>query len=117
MPDEPMVKCIDCGFLAMRALQETKHYEKGEIVPLDEPYRNRYQIGLELFPVVPLCFMRVRNFQFEYDTQLPQAVASRSSANPYPESELIKELVSTWIECGELTEWQLGSTPKEHREM
>ena len=61
--------------------------------------------------------MRVRNFQREYDNQMPELMASRSQSNPYPESDFIKRMVSRPIPCLEFTKWELGFTPKEHREM
>jgi len=107
-----MVKCAECGFLAVRnpttgGLEEAGggFREKGSI-PIAEPYGGRPHPQHEQRP---LCFVRCHNLGNEIKS------AFGTGKN---EVGCVMQVIHEERECGEsFTEWQLGSTPKEHREM
>lgn len=96
-----MRKCAECGFLAIRgsvdiALEETpeEFRLKGKF---DSP-----QIQGKYYPV-PICFRRAINIL----NLLGQDTSTGA----------IKELIGQERECSEFTEWDQGSSPKEHAEV
>ena len=101
-----MVKCADCGFLALRL---SPNYERPtsfeetpqEIRDAGKVTQNEWYVGK------PFCFMRVAEFRTEID-------AIFSDQHRYlPFNEVIEKERN----CDEFAEWQQGSSPKEHREM
>ena len=97
-----MVKCAECGFLAVR------HRETRDLREAEGSYRDTGEIPRDLnrpkhlYEEVPLCFERLRIF----DPQQCASVAGRQ-----------EELQGEIGPCVGFTEWHHGFTPKEHREM
>ena len=102
-----MVKCADCGFLAVRNVStreleeaESQFREHGDIPDSEvEPGLGRHQ-------GIPLCFAGV-NLRNEITVEM---------ANWNPGREDIVTVMQRERCCDYWTEWQLGFTPKEHRE-
>ena len=97
-----MVKCADCGFLAVR------HLETRDLREAEGSYRDTGEIPRDLnrpkhlYEEVPLCFERLRIF----DPQRCTSAAERQ--------EVVQEEIG---HCVGFTEWHHGFTPKEHREL
>jgi hypothetical protein len=97
-----VVKCSDCGYLAVRHLETRELWEAeggcretGEIPPdLNRPKN--------LYDEVPLCFERLRFFD-------PEQCASPAGRKEAQQMEIGP--------CVGFVKWQHGFTPKEHREM
>jgi hypothetical protein len=102
-------KCADCGFLAVRNI-----YSRG----LEEAEKTFRDTGAQPTTVThntdgtliiigsyedePLCFMQACNLKKEFYKPLNSSVPI---------------VLHEDRECDEFTEWQQGSSPKEHREM
>ena len=97
-----MVKCADCGYLAVR------HLETRELREAEGNYRDTGEIPRDLnrpkhlYEEVPLCFEHLRIFD-------PQQCASAAGRQEALQAEIGP--------CVGFTEWHHGFTPKEHREM
>jgi hypothetical protein len=101
--DASMVKCAECGFLAVRLRQERilaeaegNYRETGEL-PVEFPGKQYY-----VYEEVPLCFERLRQFSLHQ---------CRSTVG---RQEVLQQDIGP---CVGFTEWRQGFTPKEHREM
>lgn len=94
-----MVKCADCGFLAVRL---TAH--KHEIVEAEPGLRERGIIVPKDYHVVPLCFVREYNL-------------AKEIGDPSQGPKKILEIMQRDRECKAFTEWHQGFSPKEHAEM
>lgn len=96
-----MVKCAECGYLAVR------HLETRDLREAEGDYRDTGEIPRDLnrpkhlYEEVPLCFERLRTF----DPQQCTSAAARQEA-------LQREIGP----CVGFTKWDHGFTPKEHRE-
>ncbi len=113
-----MVRCADCGFLAVknlttRALEEVEEgFRKRGVIPLSEvrPSYGRHE-DLPLCFVgrhedLPLCFVGRHDLQWEIKSTGKQ------------DKTVVITVINDERQCGEaFTEWKLGFTPKEHREM
>ena len=107
-----MVRCSDCGFLALRSRED------GALVEADAEYRRRGVVFVqrgarfESTERLPRCFVQRRDFVAGYSYD-PETVAAIS----------IQVLIAEELECGPdatrlgFTQWIQGHTPKEHREM
>ena len=106
-----MVKCANCGYLAVR--NKTDYYlgeasidfrDRGSIaLGTDDKGNNQHP----LHEKIPLCFAR-----YHY---LGDAIKSiQHKDNPFNE---VTTIIQADINCSEFIEWQQGFTPKEHREM
>jgi hypothetical protein len=117
-----MVKCADCGFLALRN-QFTGQLDEG-----DEDYRRTGMPPLRKksnqpggprsfldnpydFPFAnpPICFVQAFNLGDEFSVEPSQILP-----------EMALDVLKNERDCGErelFTSWQQGFTPKEHREM
>ena len=95
------VKCSDCGFLAMRRRDDLT------LVEADREFRTtgRAEKGPKFIQERPICFAMKTNFIEELSDQI----------NPDPPK--VKAGIQGERECDGFTEWQLGFTPKEHKEM
>ena len=95
-----VVRCRDCGFLAMRNV-ETRKLEEAE-----ETLRNTGQIPaqhrMKRHESLPVCFMAAVNLRAEATGEDPVHVL---------------EIVNRERQCAAFTNWNVGYTPKEHREM
>ncbi len=93
--------------LNTRELEEAEgdFREKGH-VPIGEPYSGHPHLQHEQRP---LCFARRHNLGDEIKTEF---------GTGKDEVGCVMQVIQKERECGEsFTEWQLGFTPKEHREM
>src|SRR4051812_21292654 len=117
MADESTVKCVDCGFLALRRGQE------GNLMEADESYRHLFYDSLH---GQPWCFMRKRQIYSEYvvdkaklaaakaigakighdiyddhQKEILQKVASQQNFNE--DAAIIDLVLGTPIQCNEFT--------------
>lgn len=106
-----MVKCAECGFLAVRNVDsreleeaEESFREKGT-GPLAKQYEGNPHLRHEK---QPQCFAMVHSLRDDFKKPIEQKI---------PENGRVKQVILKERECGEFTKWQQGSTPKEHREM
>ncbi len=95
-------QCAECGFLAVR------HTKTHELVEPDKGYRLCGLIPHKIWEIHPICFVGAFNLGIE------EFFAIKGG-----ESELnsVIEVTNKGRKCESFTEWQLGSTPKEHKEM
>ena len=106
-----MVKCAECGFLAARdirtrGLEEVEEaFRESGTPPVNEIVDN---IPCSRHEPLPLCFAQRYNIRDEFKEFTGEALSVRLSVYMV----LIEER-----ECEAFTKWQLGFTPKEHREM
>ncbi len=106
-----MVKCAECGYLAVRNVDSyhldetgTDFREKGMVALGRQVGRNQYQ----LHELQPLCFVQRYNLRSEIKSEF---------ASGKNEVGCILQVISKERECGKFTAWQQGFTPKEHYEM
>ena len=106
-----MVKCSECGFLAVR------NTESHELEEADETFREKGIIPLtghaegrprSRHEPLPLCFARCHDLQEEFKN-----VPGEDKAVPGG----VHRVIIKERQCDAFTEWQQGFTPKEHREM
>ncbi len=106
-----MVKCADCGYLAVRSKVD---YSLGEAA-IDFRDKGAVAIGYDdkgmnqhtLHELMPLCFARqpyLRNAIKKIDEQKNR-------------NDEVRRIINQEIDCKGFTDWQQGFTPKEHREM
>lgn len=99
-----MVKCAECGFLALR------NRVSRELVEVEGPLRQSANAPMprtpteprELYERTPLCFARARQLQDEVSND--------------DRHELLR-VFQRDRDCPSFTTWQQGFTPKEHRDM
>jgi len=104
--DNTKVKCTDCGFLAFRT-SPFREWGLPHLAEADQDVRNAgYNSKNDLYEYSPICFMREATFMKE-KREIP--------INSWP--PVVKEMLTRKRCCSEFTEWQQGSSPKEHREM
>ena len=132
-----MVKCADCGLLALRnritgQLDEAEESfrETGEMPQRRRPGVTMAQHAYEFFEYpyrsLPICFARaarldkeVAGVTEEFEQRIPEQTA-REHLERYENVAQPKEVatvVSRDRQCDEFTEWHQGFSPKEHREM
>ncbi len=107
-----MVKCADCGYLAVRNINSycldeagSDFREKGAVALGREYGRNQYNLHEQR----PVCFVQ------RYD--LRGEIKSVFVAGKKDETGCVLQVITKERECSEFTDWQQGFTPKEHREM
>ena len=106
-----MVKCADCGYLAVRSKvdyslgEATSDFREKGMVAIGRDDRGMNQHPLH--ENIPLCFTRQPYFR-----DATKNIKNRD--NPFEE---VKAMIQKDIDCKEFTTWQQGFTPKEHREM
>jgi hypothetical protein len=102
-----VVKCVECGFLAL------KQFAGSEIVEADSEFRED-GANLHLRSTVnesfPICFMR----SFDLDSECREIQASSSKRN---EPDIVKEVIQKERHCDTFIPWHMGFSPKEHREI
>ena len=104
-----MVKCEDCGFLAVRSKKDFKldeassEYRKSGVIAIgyDEQGRNQHELHFQ----EPLCFAGAYDLKNEFAEEQMGTVTRAWS------------VISRERDCQQHTEWIQGFTPKEHREM
>ncbi len=101
-----MVKCANCGFLAIRNSQTRELMEVEPVIREEGRRRSilpgfRYTWGYE----TPVCFMNAYNL-WDETGDLNKAT-----------SESIQATIQKERECKAFVTWQHGYTPKEHKEM
>ena len=100
-----MVRCRDCGFLALRSIADR------QLVEAEDHYRTTGEPavdrrGAPFYEDMPLCFKQAYDLRQEIVRGL-----SPSTTIPY-----IVSLILTQRDCNGFTDWQQGFTPKEHQE-
>ncbi len=114
-----MVKCADCGYLAVRNAESFRleeaiaEYRESGFSYLGEPY-----IGI-LLEGSPLCFARSFDLTKEIAYEFAKGGKSAADFTGIRKSvqHCIKEGLVKERDCAQYTKWQQGFTPKEHREM
>ena len=99
-----MVKCADCGFLAVRTSPNVS--EVPYLAEMLASHRSEARIAWPslTYSPRPLCFMRVPWFHEQME-EVPN--------DPYPD---LSPVIHVEQSCREFTEWLQGFTPKEHQE-
>jgi len=92
-----LVKCADCGFLAVRK-KVTR-----ELVDAESTTREIGALDGERYDPYPICFVREIGIQREVGGNLT--------------ADRIKAVLLLERDCKSSTKWQQGLTPKEHYEM
>lgn len=108
-----MVKCADCGFLAVRS---KVNYSLGEAT-IDFREKGTVAIGYDdkgmnphaLHELMPLCFAS--------QSYLRDEIKRNNKDKNKNQNDEIKRIINQEINCKGFTEWKQGFTPKEHREM
>ncbi len=127
-----MVKCEDCGYLALRnrhtrGLDEAEEAfrQTAEVadVPRTRPYATDPRMAMfdisntEIpYETIPLCFAMELDFSSVVDTEARIRRMRDSGRRPY-ERDIIRDILWEEQECSSWRKWQQGFTPKEHREM
>lgn len=112
-----MVKCVDCGFLALRnsrarELDEAEDlYRRTGDVTLDGDYLRHERL--------PICFARTWNLRDEFHKHIAEEydVVDRERWLRSPQPEHTLAIINKERRCSGFVEWQQGFTPKEHREI
>ncbi len=106
-----MVKCAECGFLAIR------NTESRELEEAEEIFREKGVVPttgyLEGQPTsrhepLPLCFAQVCDLKAEF---------KKADKMGSPGYVALDSVIHMERDCSDFTPWQQGFTPKEHREM
>ncbi len=97
-----MVKCADCGFLAVRHHSERYLAEVEGNIREGGEWPVQRGGGIPIYERRPLCFAMSEQIGVPKDDYSPLD---------------FKEHIHEKKDCKEFTEWQQGFTPKEHREM
>lgn len=113
-----MVKCADCGFLALRVFS-TARLEEADYWYRTTGIAWRPHDDDSFFP--PICFAREINFV----EAIQESVARREGADlretlergMFAKAEDTQPVVQQERECDSFTPWKQGFSPKEHREM
>jgi hypothetical protein len=114
-----MVKCSECGFLAIRNA-ETRNLEEVEFKPRQSGDIGK--LGVQRYVLIPVCFAMVANFDEEIE-ELRKSPEYTEKRNGYGQvtwpqwSTFVKVVLNKERECESFTRWHQGFTPKEHREM
>ena len=105
-----MVKCGDCGFLALR------NEAAGQLLEADLPYRRAAMPSPSgIAQAIPLCFERCRDFEVDASARIDRFIQS-GRFFVFPQDNM-RELLFEDIECESFIRWRMGNSPKEHREM
>ena len=96
-----MVRCENCGFLALR------DYETHELVEADVKCRESTIFARNMG--VPLCFVR--------EHEIGKEVLDMRDAQQIDAQEAAPKVMRMERQCSAFTPWYQGFTPKEHREM
>lgn len=106
-----MVKCAECGFLAVRNFVN-RGLEEAEETFREKGYpTNIFDAEGRLRPIheeLPLCFAQRYNLRDKF-----KEFAGKDS----PDNFSVRYVINEERECEAFTKWQLGFTPREHREM
>lgn len=106
------MKCKDCGFLSVRSTVDSSikeadynYREKGMVaIGRDERGLNQHAIHEKR----PFCILNAYNLGKEI---LEQIGTGRS------EEQSVLDIIQKDRTCGSYIDWQMGFSPKEHREM
>jgi len=97
-----MVKCADCGFLALRDSATGQFVEAND--EMRETGRPHQQLDVSLYP---MCFKRVINVQ-QLAMDLPDSITGRDVR--------VLAVIQEKRECCDFAEWQPDFNPREHQE-
>ena len=117
-----MVKCADCGFLALRDRND------GSLAEADSEYRiTGSPMARERYKAGPICLMQAHDLNHAVREAYEECGKGMSTATTFtewylrgadPDDLLITaSVIGKERCCPEFTKWLQGSTPKEHREM
>jgi hypothetical protein len=111
-----MVKCSECGFLAVRNA-ESRNLEEVEFKS-----RQDGNIGKQRYVLVPVCFAMATSFDEEAKElqKLPEYAERRNKIDEYISpnwSAITKTIIHKERQCNSFVQWHQGFTPKEHRQM
>ena len=98
-----MVKCSECGFLALR-MRGDPSYAPSLSEALEEHRDAGHITQRNTYHPKPVCFMRMPWFREELG-KIPITV------------EDFRPVIHADQSCNQFTEWRQGFSPKEHREM
>ena len=106
-----MVKCSECGFLAVRSKKDFKldeassEYRKSGVIAIgyDEQGINQHELHFQK----PLCFAGVYDLSSEFDKETKGQNNTVSTL----------KVITKDRDCTRCTDWHQGFTPKEHWEM
>jgi len=103
-----MVKCIDCGFLAVRDLRSRQlvEMEQGYRIKGESPQVIDFSPHFNIYDA-PRCFVRAYDLREEI----------KKDTRRCSSQEKILPVINSDRDCKLFTEWQQGFTAKEHREM
>ena len=93
-----MVKCVECGFIAIRRTDK-------QLVEADDEFRESGVPPFNSDEGFPLCFARATNLRAEIE-----AIPGPGRANK------VRLAIGRERDCDDSTPWQMGFSPKEHRE-
>jgi hypothetical protein len=119
-----MVRCSECGFLALRNI-ETRNLDEAEeefrklgrlseyskfhpVKEFDTPFYKDEELTRYVHEDLPVCFAKICDFGI----LCTQATTATSTY-----SEDILSVINTKRPCESFTKWHRGFTPKEHQEM
>ena len=119
-----MEKCRECGFLASR------NNTTGELVQADSDYRDIGKVTAYLLEGevanLPLCFVQAWDLSTENQEQAGKQFIDEQAGLPADWPVYVRRIIGKERECPKkdakegtlgFTKYQIGFTPKEHREM
>src|ERR1700694_4175901 len=111
-----MVKCSECGYLALRNLETVALAEADSMFrEIGRPIEPSNALPLNsAFDFFPICFSQQINFVQEFSDAGAKRHPVEGEPNPYG---VIAAIINAERECTKFTGWQQGFTPKEHREI
>lgn len=111
-----MVKCRDCGFLAVR--MRATHETPARLIEVEDDYRSKGAYD-ESYDRVPICFMRKADLRWEIGewTKKFDAATKADQAMREPLTNQLWAIIDRERECDGYTDWLRGWSPREHLEM
>lgn len=101
-----MVRCADCGFVALRKFPEQTLDEAPQEYRDTGNVPHQPQGGYVTYDIA-VCFMRAANLKQELDAE-----TGYQSGH-----ELHRRVINKQRECSQFTDWVQGFSPREHQEM
>lgn len=105
------VKCVDCGFLAMRDPATNQAREVTEKERNDGLTTNPQRRLPHLEPILLLCFQSCELFVANHKVKRSNGGFPKGDANPNINA------INTEIECDSFRKWERGKSPEKHEEM
>ena len=127
-----MVKCSECGFLALRNVETRgldeaeesfrrqairQEYSKSHPIQItNTPFYRDEELTRYVHETWPVCFARICNF-WDLCTEASTEDKSTTSEDFLLSENALLTVINTERQCESFTKWQQGFTPKEHQEM